>query len=103
VALVTEDQLLARVIVLCDDRGYRVYHSRDSRRDQGKGFPDLVIAGCTGVLFRELKDQSGRLEREQTVWKWRLHACRANWGLWRPADLESGRIERELEAIRSEA
>jgi hypothetical protein len=29
------------------------------RRDTGKGYPDLTIAGVRGCLFRELKNQSG--------------------------------------------
>lgn len=95
----TEDQLLTYVTERCNDLGFRMFHARDSRRDDGKGFPDLVIAGYSGALFRELKSDSGQLETEQALWKWRLMACGADWGLWRPADWRSGQIEKELKSI----
>lgn len=96
----TEEQLLQLVIGRCEELQIRVFHSSDSRRDVGRGFPDLVIAGNRGLIFRELKTESGQLESAQKIWKWRLHACRASWALWRPADWQSGRIENELELIR---
>lgn len=62
----------------------------------GKGFPDLVIAGPGGVLYRELKMPGGSLSPEQVSWKWTLLTSGQNWAVWQPADLESGKIEREL-------
>ena len=41
----TEAELQHEVISLCEKYGLLVFHSTDSRRDIGTGFPDLVICG----------------------------------------------------------
>lgn len=66
----------------------------------GAGFPDLVIVGPGGVLFRELKTERGQLGPEQTLWGEALTAGGADWGVWRPGDMRSGRIESELSELR---
>jgi hypothetical protein len=96
---VTEAELQASVLELCKQLGLLVFHSTDSRRDVGRGFPDLLIAGFGGALFAELKSAGGRLEPEQTTWRYMMIAAGFRWRLWRPADWESGEIERELRAI----
>lgn len=84
---------MCRRLLLC------CYHPHNSRRDSA-GFPDLVAAGQGGVIFRELKSAGGDTTAEQDLWGWTLTRAGADWGIWRPADLASGRIERELSAIR---
>lgn len=71
------------------------YHTRDSRRSL-PGFPDWCFAGARGVMFRECKAQRGHLRLEQSRWLETLRAAGADAGVWRPADLLSGRITREL-------
>jgi hypothetical protein len=74
----------------------------DHRRVQGRyraGFPDWVIAGPNGLLFRELKRQDGSLTAQQKAWLARLELLGMDVGVWRPSDLLSGRIARELIAI----
>ena len=92
------DSLDAHVRRLCDDLGLLRYHTHDSRRSP-RGFCDLVICGLGGVAFRELKTQRGKVSREQQVWLDALAAAGADAGTWRPADLLSGRIARELAAL----
>lgn len=75
------------------------YHTHDSRRSQ-PGFPDWVIAGKNGVLYRELKSESGRVSRAQNRWIARLRESGQDVDVWRPADLKSGRITRELLGLR---
>lgn len=95
----TESDLQAEVIAIA--RGLRLYvfHSTDSHRDIGPGFPDLVIAGLDGVLFAELKSAAGQLSTEQTKWRYRLLAAGQQYYLWRPRDLASGRIESTLRSM----
>lgn len=75
------------------------YHPHDSRRD-ARGWPDWVIIGQHGIIFRELKSAEGRLSPEQREVGWRLRQAGADWAVWRPADLHSGRIVAELSALR---
>lgn len=90
----SEAQFQSHVIALASQLGWLVYHTHDSRRSE-PGFPDLVLVrGRT--LFRELKTASGVLSKPQRVWLDRLEQSGSDAGVWRPADLMSGVIEREL-------
>jgi hypothetical protein len=94
----SERELQQSVTDLC--RHYRLlhYHGYESRRSE-PGFPDSVIAGPAGQLFRELKSETGKLSPEQVKWKYVLLAGGADWAVWRPADLLSGEIRRQLESV----
>ncbi len=100
------DSLEAHVRKLMKDLGLTGFHvekSLDVEKNQKnvsvKGWPDWTIRGPHGVLFRELKSQRGRVEPEQREWLDALAADGADVGVWRPSDLLSGRIQRELMAI----
>ena len=94
----TEQELQAAVIELCRVFGVAWYHTFDSRRSN-KGWPDLVL--CSRKLaHRELKTERGKLTVEQERWGGRLLRAEADWAVWRPADLRSGRIRDELLRIR---
>ena len=107
----TEEQLLRSVLHMCRLFGVTTAHFRPALSQSGrwhtavagdgKGFPDLVLAGAGGILYRELKTDAGRLRPEQVVWLRTLKSAGASADVWRPADLRSGRIERELRAVRS--
>jgi hypothetical protein len=71
------------------------YHTRDSRRSP-EGWPDWVLCGPGGVLFRELKRQQGNPTPQQQAWLDGLTAAGLDADVWRPADLLSGRIAREM-------
>lgn len=91
------DSLDAHVRKLIKDLGLLGYHTHDSRRSPG-GFPDWVIVG-EGVMFRELKKQNGIVTLAQRQWIDTLDMSGADADVWRPSDLLSGRIARELAAI----
>jgi hypothetical protein len=77
----------------------KAYHTYDSRRSE-PGFPDLVIVGPGGVLFRELKSETGRVSPHQRAWIESLTAAGADAGIWRPADQHEGRVAAQLHQLR---
>ena len=107
----TEDHLLRAVLKMARLFGLKAAHFRPALsqsgrwhtavQGDGKGFPDLVIVG-RDVIFPELKSEKGRYSPEQIAWKAALEAAGMRAPTWQPADLESGRIERELRALRGE-
>lgn len=96
-AEVTEAQFQRLVVDTAKMLGLRVYHTHDSRRSE-PGFPDLVIVGSHGVLFRELKTQKGRVRPEQQYWLAILHAAGCNAAIWRPQDFPL-RVMHELKEL----
>lgn len=79
-------------------RGVLGYHTYDARRSPA-GFPDWVIVGPGGMLFRELKSGLGRVSKAQQRWLHALAACGQDVAVWRPEDLYSGRIAAELAGL----
>lgn len=94
----TEAELEAEVRRLLADRRLYGYHPYDSRRDTA-GWPDWVILGRGRILYRELKTDFGQLSPEQSRVRNLLVVAGADWDIWRPVDLRSGRIQRELAAL----
>lgn len=74
------------------------YHTKRSDGSD-KGFLDLVIIGFK-VIYRELKTETGKLTVEQLDVMRRLDKAGQDVDVWRPTDWYSGRITRELTAIR---
>jgi hypothetical protein len=90
-----EAPLQAYVRRECKARDLLHYHTHRSERSE-RGFPDSVIVGPRGAMFRELKSDTGRPDPEQLVWLRRLRAAGADAGIWTPQDRRSGRILNEL-------
>lgn len=86
-----------KVIQLARMNGFRVQHSRPVQQKDGRwltaiagdpGFPDLVLAHRErGVLFIELKSNTGKLSPGQVMWQQAL-APNVEYWLVREADLE---------------
>lgn len=93
-----EKELQDKVLELCRKYNLLVFHSTDSRRDIGKGWPDLTIAG-KNLLFAELKSDVGRLSPEQTTWRYTLQSIGFGHVVWRPIDLQDGTIEHQLKEL----
>ena len=74
------------------------YHTHDSRASH-PGYPDWTFAGPGGVLFRELKTARGKLTAAQQDWQRTLRRAGSDVDVWRPGDLLSGRVARELAAL----
>ena len=100
--ITTEAQLSAYVSQQATRRGLLAYHLDAARRrfnPSSVGFPDWVIAGPSGILFRELKSQDGRITPDQRYWGDILNYAKGNWAIWRPEDAFSGLISAELDAL----
>lgn len=93
-----EYEFLASVITEITEWDLEWFHSFDSTRDKKRGFPDLVIVGH-GILFRELKTAQGAVSADQSRFGRAITAGGGNWRVWRPADLESGTVQRELRTL----
>lgn len=93
----THAQLQAEVTKLCLELGL-LYGVSDPLRSC-VGWFDLVVLGPKGLLVVELKKADGRRSNDQI----RRAMQAVTWGLtyrlWRPADLDSDAIKRDLEAI----
>ena len=104
----SEEQLLSKVTLgtrrepgICEQLRLGWIHHRRSEMTN-PGWPDLVIkapAGRRGVIFRELKKQRGRVTPGQQEWLDALTADGMDAGVYRPSDLLSGRVARELAAL----
>ena len=94
-----EAQLQNHVIQMATALGWDYYHTHDSRRSPG-GFPDLVLIHQRKriCLVRELKTERGRFRSRQEDWLEGLHAAGVDAAVWRPSDVVSQRVQRELSA-----
>jgi hypothetical protein len=106
-APIPERWLQDQVRQLCADLGLHVQHVE--RSDLAKcwlpGWPDLVILGRgwpegrPAILYRELKGSQGNMSRDQNHVGRVIMEAGGDFAVWRPSDLTSGRITRELTAI----
>ena len=95
------DELLSEILRRCAGRYLWAVPHNPARFSQriaaSNGFPDVMIIGPGGVLYRELKTYaSPDLLPGQMLWKYRLKAAGQNWDIWTPRDLDNGRIDNEL-------
>lgn len=93
----TEAELEEQVRDLCNLHKVTRVHHRHSQ-DTHPGWPDDVLIG-TLVLYRELKTNRGKITSAQEAMHAELAAAGADVAVWRPEDLLSGRIQREIAAI----
>jgi hypothetical protein len=93
----TEPELQEAVRVMCARLGLYQHHTYDSRRS-ALGFPDCVIINLRDgtVMWRELKSDTGQQTTDQKRVGYALKAGGHDFAVWRPADLASGKIGRQL-------
>ena len=85
----TEKEFMSAVIKLAESKGWKVYHTHDSRRSQ-TGYPDLTMVRCNDVaggrvIFAELKTETGKTTKAQDDWLRALEAAGQEVHLWRPS------------------
>jgi len=90
-------ELQDSIVEACAELGLHVHHCAMNRSQAG--FPDLVIIG-RWVLWRELKVPPDTVTSEQRLLGYKLQRAGEDWKVWTPAELASGEIKRELEAVR---
>lgn len=98
----TETELQSVVVNMARQKGWRVKTAsqgsrsgkpaRPPRNDGSNGFPDLVLARDTEVLFLECKAQDGKLSLDQCAWMIAL----PQYEVIRPSDLSRGRVDELL-------
>jgi hypothetical protein len=88
----TEEQFYHQVVDLAHIFGWKVAHFRPAQTSKGwrtpvgadgRGFPDLVLAKDSVILFAELKSETGKASPEQGEWLKILNGY-----LWKPSDIE---------------
>ncbi len=101
----TEDQLKASVMELCDRLKLRYVHFKPAQLPGGRwvtpfeghaGWPDMVILGPCDILVRELKTIRNKPTKDQTLWLDGFRKVAVDADIWTPEDWQSGRIKREL-------
>jgi hypothetical protein len=92
------DSLDAYVRKAIADLGLFGYHPRNSK-GSAAGWPDWVIVGRGGILYRELKTEHGSLSPEQRHVGELITRAGGNWAVWRPRDRLDGSIGRELASL----
>ena len=96
-----EAELATEVDRLLERRGQLLWHRcpRSAYLCKGpKGWPDLAIVGQS-LMLRELKGEETRMRLHQIAYGHRLERAGLAYGVWRPEDLESGRIAAELDGL----
>lgn len=96
-----ESELNSQISEMCSVLGLRCYHVYNSKRGyvSSRGFPDWVIWGPKGALFRECKTESGELTREQKIAGYSMREAGLDWDVWRPSDWWAGLIGKQLRSI----
>ena len=90
-------QLQAEIVGLALELGLHCHHC--PMLTSSPGFPDLVIIGDRGVLWRELKVPPDKATSEQRAFGYRLEASGQDWAIWTPKSWWSGRIQHQLRGI----
>jgi hypothetical protein len=95
---VREIELQREVAKRCLRYEVDMHHTHQPLQDRA-GWVDLALLGTKRVMFRELKTRTGKVSPAQKRTGDRLIAAGLDYAVWRPADLESGRVDRELAAL----
>jgi hypothetical protein len=98
--LVPEKPLPEIEAILSRYPGLLWHHCPDSRGCEGApGMPDLIIVGPGGVSWREAKPPGDHPRGGQVAWKYGLIVAGQDWAVWRPADVSSGLVRRQADAL----
>lgn len=98
--MIVEADLQRELIRFCQIKGWLVHACWDGWHCDGKGFPDVVVASHSNVVWIELKAHStSRVRPEQTGWKYTLQAAGEHYKRWTIADWVNGYAKAELQML----
>jgi hypothetical protein len=92
---IPESQFQKDVQKVLDAYGWIWYHAADNVPRGGyisnikAGFPDIVAARGSRILFAELKRETGRLSDDQVRWQDAVLAAGQEHYVWYPHDMET--------------
>jgi hypothetical protein len=101
--IISEADLQQTIEHMCSLLPVMSHHCADARKCRGNGWPDHVIVGPYGVLFRELKVAGRPPTLEQRRIGELLKAAGCDWGVWTERDYSSGEIRWQLASICQES
>ena len=70
----SEADFLQSVLELAKLKGWLCFHSYDSRKSCGAGFPDLCMVRISRLVYAELKSEKGKVTTAQQEWLSALEA-----------------------------
>jgi len=95
-ALISEKELQQAIIDYAKMRGWRVYHTYDSRKSE-PGYPDLHLVRGPRSIFVELKKEGKKPTVEQVAWLEALREAGHETYVWYPEDWLGGEVEEVLD------
>lgn len=95
----TGAEISAEISAIAADLYVANFHFPDSRRVTATGWPDHVLIGSRGLIYREVKGDGDQVSGRQVAVGYALKANGQDWDIWTKHDLASGRIRQEIEAI----
>lgn len=78
-----EAEFQSQIVEVCKLHRVEAFHVNLSIRSE-PGWPDLVLVGPNGILYRELKTKTGTVSPSQHYWLGILGDAGADVGVWRP-------------------
>lgn len=98
----TERELEAAIVALIaarPDLKLKI-HGADDRKDRSDpGWPDMVIGGPGGFIFRENKRVGEQPSPDQLAWGGLFVAAGLDWAIWTPVELLAGQIQGQLDRL----
>ncbi len=83
----THDQIVAEIQARAKQRGVLSHYCGSAERCNGRGLPDVLLAGNNGVAWIEVKLPGDTMRPDQTSWKYKLKASGQIWETMDEADL----------------
>lgn len=78
-----EAEFQSQILEACKLHHVEAFHVNLSIRSE-PGWPDLVLVGANGAIFRELKTATGKVSPHQAFWLAILEDAGLDAGVWRP-------------------